>query len=318
MNSRVAALTLATATVAYVGYRYFARRSSPVVVERLIVYPIKSCAGEMVTKTVALAQGLRGDRCCVVVDATGAFVNANKCKRLLLLRPTISESLVLRVTAESMAEALTIDLAAAAADASLPTAEVDVYRVPARAVDLGDAAAAWISRAIGVEGHRLMLNKSGRFLANDKNWGTFASPDDQCAFANNTSYMVLSSSAMDTLNAKLKAQGRPLARIEQFRPNVVVSGCAPHAEDDWQTTAFGDDTATAATLRRVKLCTRCPMINLDTLTATVMGEHEPTATLKTYRLKSHVDARYKTPAFGLQMALAREGPIAIGDVVHYT
>ena len=65
--------------------------------------------------------------------------------------------------------------------------------------------------------------------------------------------------------------------MDRFRPNLVVSGCAPHAEDSWQRIRIGDVPFTVA-----KPCSRCVVVTTDQST----GERhrEPLATLSTYRL----------------------------------
>ena len=60
--------------------------------------------------------------------------------------------------------------------------------------------------------------------------------------------------------------------MTRFRPNVVVSGAAPWAEDDWRRVRIGD-----VVFRVVKGCDRCVITTIDPDTA--RREHEPLATL---------------------------------------
>ena len=50
--------------------------------------------------------------------------------------------------------------------------------------------------------------------------------------------------------------------MTRFRPNVVVSGVAPWAEDDWRRVRIGD-----AIFRAVKGCARCVLTTVDPGTA---------------------------------------------------
>jgi uncharacterized protein YcbX len=84
---------------------------------------------------------------------------------------------------------------------------------------------------------------------------------------------VLSQGALDALNARLPA---PIP-IDRFRPNLVVGGCEPHAEDGWRRIRVG-----GLELVLVKPCDRCAVTTVDQRT----GEHtggEPLRTLARYR-----------------------------------
>jgi uncharacterized protein YcbX len=73
--------------------------------------------------------------------------------------------------------------------------------------------------------------------------------------------------------------------MERFRPNIVLSGLDEHDEDRMDgmtvTTEAGD-----AVLRPVKPCPRCPIPNIDPLTASVSPEVGDT--LQTYRQDARV------------------------------
>ena len=64
--------------------------------------------------------------------------------------------------------------------------------------------------------------------------------------------------------------------MQRFRPNLVVSGCDAHAEDDWRRLRIGD-----VTLRVVKPCSRCIIPTIDPQTGRRAAE--PLRTLATYR-----------------------------------
>jgi uncharacterized protein YcbX len=62
----------------------------------------------------------------------------------------------------------------------------------------------------------------------------------------------------------------------RFRPNLVIAGAAPYAEDGWRRFRVGE-----ATFLGVKGCARCAIPTTDHLTA--VRHKEPTATLARYR-----------------------------------
>ena len=61
--------------------------------------------------------------------------------------------------------------------------------------------------------------------------------------------------------------------MNRFRPNLVVEGCGPFAEDGWDAVRVG-----AMTFRVVKPCARCVITTVDQATA-----REPLRTLATFR-----------------------------------
>jgi uncharacterized protein YcbX len=64
--------------------------------------------------------------------------------------------------------------------------------------------------------------------------------------------------------------------MNRFRPNLVVGGCEPFAEDSWKLVRIG-----RITFRVVKPCSRCTITTIDQRTATT--SKEPLRTLSRFR-----------------------------------
>jgi hypothetical protein len=62
----------------------------------------------------------------------------------------------------------------------------------------------------------------------------------------------------------------------RFRPNIVVSGAAPHEEDAWRSIRVGDVECAV-----VRPCARCVVPTIDP--ATGIAGREPSRTLAAYR-----------------------------------
>ncbi|CAN6168006.1 unnamed protein product [Urochloa humidicola] len=92
-------------------------------------------------------------------------------------------------------------------------------------------------------------------------------------FSDGFPFLITSQGSLDALNEILK---EPIP-INRFRPNILVEGCHPYAEDLWKTIKINK-----LTFQGVKLCGRCkvPTINQDT---GIPSPTEPTETLQTYR-----------------------------------
>jgi uncharacterized protein YcbX len=100
--------------------------------------------------------------------------------------------------------------------------------------------------------------------------------------------LVLSSSALDDLNARLNADGKAPVGIERFRPNIVLAGMQAHDEDrvDEMHIQTGDD-AREAVLRLVKPCKRCPIPDIDP--ATSLSNHDVSDAMQGYRQNTLMD-----------------------------
>ena len=85
-------------------------------------------------------------------------------------------------------------------------------------------------------------------------------------------FLIIGKASLEDLNGRL-AQPLPMNR---FRPNLVVSGSAPFAEDEWRQVRMGE-----LELSIVKPCARCVVTTTDQLTG--KREKEPLRTLATYR-----------------------------------
>ncbi|MFN8581039.1 MAG: MOSC domain-containing protein [Gemmatimonadaceae bacterium] len=110
--------------------------------------------------------------------------------------------------------------------------------------------------------------------------------------------LLIGQASLDGLNERL-ADPVPMNR---FRPNVVVTGAAPFAEDTWQRIRIGDVTCEVA-----KPCARCATTTVDQATG-VRGV-EPLRTLATFR------KREGGVMFGQNLAHHAPGALHVGDVV---
>jgi len=96
-------------------------------------------------------------------------------------------------------------------------------------------------------------------------------------FADAYPLLVVSESSLADLNDRLRERGAEPLEMERFRPNLILSGSSPYAEDEWVGFSIGH-----LNFRATGPCERCIMTTLDPLTGERTGP-EPLATLATYR-----------------------------------
>lgn len=239
-------------------------------IERLFVYPVKSCAGIELKEAVLTETGLDLDRAWMVVDEQGAFVTQRELPRMSLVRPQLKLTEVVLRAPGMLALHLSIDTVEEAVKVRLWDDEVPAF-------DMGNVAAQWFSDFLGRKLRLVRFDPDYRRLS-DRKWTGGAEAPNQ--FSDGYPVLVASTASLDLLNDKLRAAGREAVGIERFRPNIVLSGIEAHDEDrlGLMRIATGDGEAQ---LRAVKPCARCPIPNVDPAT----GEVDPvvTDTLQGYR-----------------------------------
>ena len=257
-------------------------------VSALYYYPIKSCGAVQVDAADIDACGLRNDRRLLVIAPDGTFITQREQPRLALVNPVINGD-DLTLAAPHMAP-----LAVTLGDDGAPY-RVRIFRDACEAVDQGEAAAAWFSdylqtpcRVVAMAPH----------YTRQVNPNFARGPEDQVAFADAFPFLLLSEASLNDLNSRMP---EPLP-MNRFRPNIVIAGCEPYAEDAWPALRIGSVEFAAA-----KACVRCVVTTTDQVT-TERGE-EPLKTLATYR---------KTEAgviFGQNLLHLNRGVIRVGDAV---
>ncbi len=235
-------------------------------VSGLFLYPVKSCRGIAVTSADADESGFLGDRRFMVVHATdGLFLTQRAHPRMALIETAlIPGALVLSGQGHGQ---ITVPFTAAAGPR-----QVTVWKSTVMAEDCGDAPAAWLSHVLG---GTLRLVRMGADFRRPMTKSA-ARPGDVVTFADAEPFLVVSQASLDDLNDRLVAKGEPALPMNRFRPNLVVTGCTPYAEDNWQRIRIGD-----MTFRNGGLCARCPITTTDQETAE-RGK-EPLKTLAGYR-----------------------------------
>jgi uncharacterized protein YcbX len=160
------------------------------------------------------------------------------------------------------------------------------------AIDQGEEAAQWFSDWLGTP-VRLVHFADGYLRRINEAYAV--NPDDHTGFADGYPILLTSEEGLQDLNARLES---PLP-MNRFRPNLVVRGGEPFAEDTWNRIRIGD-----VELAVVKPCARCEVTTIDK--ETLERSKEPLKTLGKYR-KHRLGA-----VFGQNVIPLNEGRIQLG------
>lgn len=251
--------------------------STPVRVSSLHVYPVKSCAGVDLTEATLARTGLDGDRQWMLVDEQGGFISQRSDPRMALLRPTRDAAGGWRVQGPG-GEGWSLP-----AVATGPVVRVKVWDDEVDGLSAGLEADRAFSAALGRPVRAVQFAAGQRRLSSARWTGELQAEN---AFSDGYPILVVSRAALDGLNHRLAARGQPPVTMARFRPNLVLDGLDPHGEDGLDELVFLSEGGEIR-LRLVKPCPRCPIPNIDPLTA--QSGHEPGDTLSTYRADPRLD-----------------------------
>jgi uncharacterized protein YcbX len=229
---------------------------------QIFIYPIKSARGIAVPETQVLSSGLRQDRRWMVVDEHGMFLSQRKLPRMVLIEPRFAgPDLVL--TAPGMSPLV---IPRWAGDGEwIP---VRIWRDHLKLPHPNQGYSDWFSTFLGSRCRLVYLpDEVTRYVE-----APFDDPKWRVSLADGYPLLVVTQSSLDLLNAKLAS---PIG-MERFRPNLVIAGATPHAEDSWTGLQIG-----SVELAIVKPCARCSTVLVDPTTARV--GREPLRTLAEYR-----------------------------------
>ncbi|MEO4046463.1 MOSC domain-containing protein [Pseudomonas sp. CAU 1711] len=229
-------------------------------------YPLKSARGESLSSSPLEALGLAGDRRWMLVEPeSGRFLTQRLLPQMSQLTALYNAAGGLSLSAPGFGS---LEVALPQPDADLRG--VTVWRDSLRVPDAGDAAAEWLSAFIG-RPCRLVQVPEARARQVDTG---YARPGDRVAFSDGFPLLLIGQASLDDLSARV---GRPLQML-RFRPNLVIEGSAPYAEDGWKRIRIGELEFEVA-----KGCSRCILTTIDPQTGERSADREPLTTLKSYR-----------------------------------
>lgn len=251
-------------------------------------YPIKSCGGISVLTWPVDEFGLRHDRRWMVATPRGHFLTQRELPALALVRPSLAPP-HLHLVAPGMEElVLPLD-----PQGGRPIA-TQVWDDAVQVVAPDHTADAWFSDYLGYE---VVLAYMPADVVRPVD--AFHAPKGgRASFADGFPFLLVGEASLADLNGRLEV---PLP-MNRFRPNLVVSGSAPFAEDDWRGISVGE-----IPMEVVKPCARCVVTTTDQ--ETLERGQEPLRTLATYRRKD------QKVMFGQNVVHYGTGRLRVGDVV---
>lgn len=255
-------------------------------------YPVKSLRGTALKETQVERIGLAGDRRWMVVDADGRFQTIRENPVMTQIGVTLEPGGI------TLSHPAVGHVFAPLPDAAAPGMTVRVWHDTLEALEAVPEAGQFLSKALGVD-VRLVYMADVDSRPVDPTYGL---QEDRTSFADGFPILITTTASLADLNAKL---AHPID-MNRFRPNIVIDGALPWAEDEWRVIEIG-----GIRFRIVKPCGRCIVVTRDAMTGVTGDDQEPLRTLSRYRRSAA-----GKPIFGQNVIPDAIGSISVGDAVN--
>ncbi|WP_338505291.1 YcbX family protein [Erwinia aphidicola] len=257
---------------------------------RLFVHPVKSMRGMQVSHAQALASGLAFDRIFMITDTDGTFITARQYPEMVLFTPALIVDGLHLSAADGSSASVRF------ADFHKDPQATEVWGNQFTALIAPDSINQWLSgffprpvqlRWVGPE----MTRRVKRFER------------VPLGFADGFPFLLVNEASLHDLQQRCPAG----VKMEQFRPNLVVSGASAWAEDGWASLKIGEIIFDVP-----KPCSRCVFTTVSPQHGRKHPTGQPLATLQTFR--SALDGSGDID-FGLNLIARNSGVMRAGDAV---
>ena len=255
---------------------------------RLFIHPVKSMRGTQVSHAQALESGLAFDRVFMITEVDGTFITARQFPEMVLFTPAlIPEGLFLSAPDGTSA---TIRLADFAAE----KVSTEVWGNTFTSQIAPESINQWLS---GFFPRPVQLRWTGQAMS--RRVKRFEQVP--LGFADGFPFLLINEASLHDLRQRCPAG----VRLEQFRPNIVVTGATAWAEDSWSTVRIGEILFDVP-----KPCSRCVFTTVSPERGRKHPSGEPLATLQKFRTASDDSGDID---FGLNLIARTSGIMRVGD-----
>ncbi|HKD75588.1 MAG TPA: MOSC N-terminal beta barrel domain-containing protein [Ktedonobacterales bacterium] len=257
---------------------------------RIRIYPIKACAGTDVREAHMDERGLRYDRRWMLVNDDGSDLHQFDYPRLASVVVTLNDEHLV-IQAPGMPQ---VRIPTQIQTQHTQPIAVRWFEGTCKAIPASDEADAWFQEFLHAPCKLVYMPEGARHSASVVRAGN----PDLAAFTS-FHYHLLGEGSLNDLNRRLE---KPVP-IEHFRPNLVVAGAPPFAEDTWRMLHIGEHR-----FQTVKPCDRCAITTVDPVRGVMTGK-EPLTTLARYRTIE------RKVLFGQYLLSGETGVLHVGDTI---
>jgi molybdenum cofactor sulfurtransferase len=231
----------------------------------IVVYPIKSCPGVLVSSWTLSKSGLKYDREWTIVDEHSVALKLNKEPKLSLIQPEFDGHYM--VMTSPGIENLKISLD-----------ELPNQSFPLSVCGTNTNGLFYTDRTV-TDWLETVLQRKCHLVRKDPNESRLSKCNGDIKFSNEAPFLLVTRSSLDDLNKMMNLhQNDSSWLITRFRPNFVIENkdSLPYEEEFYQYL-----TISSSRFSVIDKCNRCTMICVDPITQNVL--YEPLKTLSSYK-----------------------------------
>lgn len=260
---------------------------TPATLSQINVYPVKSTKGLSLSNSYVEKQGLTFDRRFMIAKPDGTMITARSHPELVMLTSDILQNgLQLGYSGKP---SLRLNFSEFIMDEQA----CQVWNDSFVAYKTTYEADQWISDVLEEEVQLLYTGEQSTRVR--------TKVGHNVSFADGYPLLIISEASL----AELNARSTETQHMQQFRPNIVVSGNEAFIEDSWKRIQIGE-----VEFEIKKPCQRCVLTTVDYQTGHINPSREPISTLSKFR----ADPQGGT-YFGQNMVALNEGSIRVGDTI---
>lgn len=260
---------------------------SSALLSQISVYPVKSISGLSLSAAWMEKQGLLFDRRFMLALADGGMVTARKYPEMVKIRSMLTpDGLIFSAPNRSSLRVYYHTF-------QMQPAPAQVWKDSFTAYTTTEEANEWFSAVLGIHVELLFTGEQSNRIREKVG--------SNVSFADGYPVLVISQGSLDELNRR----SSEMNSMAQFRPNLVVSGTEPFAEDSWKRIRIGE-----VEFEAVKPCERCILTTVDVEKGEFRSTKEPLRTLAQFRANEQGGV-----FFGQNLIAKNEGMIQIGDEI---
>lgn len=260
-------------------------------ISEIWVYPVKSLGGIRLDQASVEERGLQYDRRWMIVDENNIFITQRVFTKMALIDVALEQDGMRISNRTEPGNEVFVPFEPVTAE----PVTVKIWDNWVEALTVSDEADKWLSKELEKNLRLVMMPMSTERKVPVK----YAKNGENVGFADDFPYLLISQASLDELNSRLTD---PVS-MKRFRPNLVIAGTEPFAEDEWKKISIGN-----LDFEILKPCARCVLTTVNPETA--KKGVEPLKTLATYRKSNN------KIMFGQNVVATSFGTVREGDPVN--
>ena len=250
----------------------------------LFIYPVKSLKGISLNKSETALRGLKFDREWMITNSDYEFITQREIESMATIEVSISSDTLMLSSKNNTQYTIPLD-----SNKSEPI-QASVWGDKCDAYDEGDGASLWLTNVLGqYKGKSLRLVRFAKQGVRPVPSKYLDGREAQSAFSDQFPYLITSWESLEKLNKGLIKNGSQVAKMDRFRPNIVVKG-VEDLEKKTSQNFLCQQSGYSFGLR--KPCKRCKIITINQDDGKIDNPKEPLATLTSLRFSDEINGAF--------------------------